>query len=115
MGDVVITKCFPSRKAKPTPLIPETKDTTIKTFKVYPNPVSSGSNVTLEWKEKEEGYYIAQLVNQSGQVIFTKEIWIDAEARVLNLDLPTVIAGSYFIRVTNKKSGKNSAEKIIIQ
>jgi hypothetical protein len=104
-----------NKKAKPIPIVTKNKDTVANTFKIYPNPVLSGSNVTLEWKEKEEGYYIAQLVNQSGQVIFTKEIWIDAEARVLNLDLPTVTAGSYFIRVTNKKSGKNSAEKIIIQ
>jgi hypothetical protein len=117
-GEVVIVGMISSKKGKkkkPIPIIPEIKDTTTKTFKVYPNPVSSGSNVTLEWKETEEGYYIAQLINQSGQAVFTKEIWIDAEARVLSLDLPTAIAGNYFIRVVNKKSGKNSTEKIIIQ
>ncbi len=119
-GEVVVIAGYVSRKkvkskAKPIPIIPEIKDTATKTFKVYPNPASSGSNVNLEWKEKEEGYYTVQLLNQSGQVVFTKEIWIDAEARVLNLDLPSVTVGGYFIRVTNKKSGKNSTEKIIIQ
>lgn len=120
LAGMVATKKSKSRinskvKSNPIPLISEIKDTIIKAFKIYPNPVTAGSNVTLEWKETEEGYYIAQILNQSGQVVFTKEIWIDAEARVLSLDLPAVSAGNYFIRVANKKSGKNSTEKIIIQ
>ena len=56
-----------------------------------------------------------QLLNQSGQAAHRQEIWIDAEARVLSIDVPFVSAGSYFLVLTNKKTGKKFSEKIIIQ
>jgi TonB-dependent SusC/RagA subfamily outer membrane receptor len=84
-------------------------------FKIFPNPVSSGTNLNIEWNQTEEGYYSLQLLNQSGQSVHQKEIWIDAEARVLQIDIPFVAAGSYFLALTNKKSGKRLTEKIIVQ
>lgn len=82
---------------------------------VYPNPVHAGSAINLSFKKLDEGYYQLLLVNQSGQAVYQQEIWIDAEARLLNIDIPPVAAGSYFLSLTNKKSGKRFTEKIIIQ
>lgn len=82
---------------------------------VYPNPVISGTNLTVQWNKSEEGYYALQLLNLSGQVIQKREVWIDAEARLLDVDVPRVAAGSYFLVFTNKKSGKKYTEKIIVQ
>jgi hypothetical protein len=48
-------------------------------------------------------------------MIQQKEIWIDAETRLLNVDVPSVAAGSYFMVLTNKKNGKKFTEKIIVQ
>ena len=87
----------------------------LKKFKVFPNPVQAGTSLQIEWKEKETGSFILQLLNPSGQLTFTKEMWINDEARVLNLQLPSVAAGNYFLRMTNKKSGKSYTEKLIIQ
>ena len=84
-------------------------------FKIFPNPVPSGSNITIEWKQTEEGYYSLQLINITGQAVHQKEIWIDGEARLLNFDLPAVAAGSYFLCITNKKTSKMLTEKIIVQ
>lgn len=105
------------RKGKKTiPLITQLfKDTAFKFFKVYPNPVPAGSNISIEWKQTEEGYYTLQLFNQAGQPVHQQEIWIDAEARLLNIDIPVIAAGSYFLVMMNKKSGKKFTEKIIIQ
>ena len=82
---------------------------------IYPNPVSSGSSVNLSFKQLDEGYYQLQVINQSGQIMEQKEIWIDAEARVLNIDIPVIAAGSYFLVLINKKTGKKFTEKIIVQ
>ncbi|HEV7782273.1 MAG TPA: carboxypeptidase-like regulatory domain-containing protein [Chitinophagaceae bacterium] len=82
---------------------------------VYPNPAVSGSSVNISLKNPEEGYHQLQFVNQSGQMVRQQEVWIDAEARLLNTEIPIVAAGSYFMILTNKKTGKRYAERIIIQ
>ncbi|HNU14942.1 MAG TPA: T9SS type A sorting domain-containing protein, partial [Chitinophagaceae bacterium] len=106
----------PRKEKKPIPLITQLfKDTASKFFKVYPNPVPAGSNISIEWKQTEEGYYTLQLFNQAGQPVHQQEIWIDAEARLLNIDIPVIAAGSYFLVMMNKKSGKKYSEKIIVQ
>jgi CarboxypepD_reg-like domain/Secretion system C-terminal sorting domain len=84
-------------------------------FKVFPNPIESGNSINIEIQKLEEGYYSLQLLDQSGQSVHQQEIWIDAEARLLSIDVPSVAAGSYFLSLINKKSGKRSVEKIIIQ
>jgi Secretion system C-terminal sorting domain len=96
-------------------LVGSFKDTVVKSLKVFPNPVLSGSNLTIESKQIEEGYYQLQLLNQSGQSVHQQEIWFDAEIKLLNVDVPAVAAGSYFLVLTNKKSGKKFTEKIVIQ
>ncbi len=86
----------------------------VRSFHIFPNPIPAGSNITIEWKQTEEGYYHLQLIDASGQAVHQKEIWIDREARLLNFDLPTLAAGSYFLVLTNKKTGKKYAEKVIV-
>jgi hypothetical protein len=86
-----------------------------ESFKVYPNPVNTGTSIHIEWKQKATGDFMLQLLNVSGQLIFTKQIWIDDKARLLEFQLPSVVAGDYFLRMINKKSGKGYTEKIIIE
>lgn len=84
-------------------------------IRLFPNPVSAGSNLTIGWKQAEEGYYSIQIINMPGQIVHQKEIWIDADARLLNMDMPAVSAGSYFLVLFNKKTGKKYSEKVIVQ
>lgn len=84
-------------------------------FKIFPNPISSGSNLNIEVKQAEEGYYSLQLLNQSGQSIYQQEIWIDAEAKLLSIDMPVLPGGNYFLVLVNKNSGKRFTEKLILQ
>jgi hypothetical protein len=114
MGAVIITKCYSQKISKPVPVIPDLPPLT-KAFFVYPNPALAGDNLTIEWKEKEEGYYTVQFLNLTGQPVHKQEIWIDAEARSLTIDMPVTAPGSYFLVLANKKTGKKFTEKIIIQ
>jgi hypothetical protein len=103
---------------KKTTLITEVKNRIFPSkdaLKLYPNPIKSRSSLKIEWKQAEAGYYVLQILNSSGQLAFTKEMWIDKEARLLELELPSIPAGTYFLRMTSNKSGKNFTEKLIIE
>jgi CarboxypepD_reg-like domain/Secretion system C-terminal sorting domain len=84
-------------------------------IKVYPNPVVSGTNINIGCQKLKEGYYTIQLTNQSGQQMLNRQTWIDGEIQVLNIDIPTVAAGVYFLKLTNKEANKRFTQKIIVQ
>lgn len=114
---VVIAGMVAPKKSKPAvPLLRRIfKATEFKYFKVFPNPISSGASLHVECKKMDEGYYSLQLLDPSGKMVYTKELWIDEEARLLNIEIPSLAAGSYFLSLINKESGKKFTEKIIIK
>ncbi len=82
---------------------------------IYPNPVQSGTAFKMDMKKMEAGNYQLQLLNQSGQMVQQKMIVIDTETSLLNVDVPVVSAGSYFLVLMNNETGKKFTKKIIIQ
>lgn len=103
-------------KEEQNPLIPlKSSNQSAVGFKIFPNPVSSGTNLNIEVKQAEEGYYSLQLLNQSGQSVHNQKIWIDAEAKLLSIDMPVLPCGNYFLVLVNKNSGKRFTEKLILQ
>ncbi len=104
-----------NKKIEPVKEKNKQKDKAPVVFNVYPNPASIGNGINLAFEKVVEGSYQVQLHNQSGKLIQQNKIWIDAEAKVVNIDLPTVSAGTYFLTLTNKETGKKHAEKIIVQ
>lgn len=114
LGQVSTTR-YPRKKRQAISLISSLlADTVSHTFKVFPNPVPSGSTVTIETKKATEGYYSVQLLNQSGQFAHQQQLWIEKKAKQVKIDLPVVPAGSYFLVLVNTKTGKKFTEKIII-
>jgi hypothetical protein len=83
--------------------------------KIYPNPVQAGASVHIAIDKQEEGTYVFELLSMNGQNLLRKELWIDAEARVLNMEIPAVTAGTYLLRIMNKQNEKTWTEKIIVQ
>ncbi|MBI5372113.1 MAG: carboxypeptidase regulatory-like domain-containing protein [Sphingobacteriales bacterium] len=82
---------------------------------VYPNPVQTGQSLTISFEKMEEGYYAVQFKSLSGQTIKQEEIWIDAEARLMNLRVPAVAAGTYILYLVSKKTGQQSSATLILQ
>lgn len=82
---------------------------------IFPNPVKTGNTINIKFKKPQAGNYFLQLLNQSGQLIQTKEIRIEKGIASYSLELPSVPAGSYFVVLTNKETGKKSTEKMIVQ
>jgi len=84
-------------------------------FYVFPNPVKSGGFVGLGVQMLEAGSYNCQFLDMSGKLVQQKEISIDPESRLMNIETPKVPAGNYLFVLVNKKSGKQYSEKIIVQ
>ena len=113
LGIVVVTNI--RRKPKTIPLLERIADTVFTKFKVYPNPVRSGSSVVVEWKKGEPGDYTANLVTIAGQLVHTKAVAIETKSQLVKLDLPVVVAGVYVLSFKNGKTGKVYSQQLIIQ
>ena len=116
VGAVVVVGYTFRKKKEPVKLFQRIfKDGTYKFFKVYPNPVSAGSLVKLELNKSEAGEYQVDLIDQNGQLIHSTTIVFETENKFNSFNIPMIITGVYFLRMTNKKSGKKYTEKIIIE
>ncbi len=121
LGDIVLGQTvyvgLIVRKKKPAPPLLQRifKDTAFNFFKVYPNPVVSGSPVKIELRKQEHGEYNVELVNQGGQIVYTSILSFKSKRDAASFNIPIVTPGSYILQLTNRKTGKKHAEKIIIQ
>ena len=86
-----------------------------KGIRVFPNPVPSGSALTIERGEMPEGYYRVQLISSAGQAMQERDIWIDREARILGWNLPVVAAGTYFFVLQHRDTGKKWSTQLQLQ
>ena len=116
LGQVVTVGFTVRRKKPPIPLMQRIfKDTTFKYFKVYPNPVVGGALVNIELNKAAPGEYNIDLINVTGQVVYSVVQSFESKKEINSFKVPYTIAGSYLIQLTNKKSRKKHGEKIIIQ
>lgn len=83
--------------------------------KVYPNPVKLNSLLTVDIGKHKAGTHSFQFFSVAGQLISTKEIWMDENMRSIQLQIPAVSSGTYFLKIINKESGKFTSEKIIVE
>jgi hypothetical protein len=81
----------------------------------YPNPVVAGMLLTTSFSKLNEGFYQLQLVNYAGQSVRQQEIWIGTESGLFTTSIPYVAAGSYFLILTHKKTGKRLFDQLVIQ
>jgi hypothetical protein len=82
---------------------------------VYPNPSKSGNTVNIKWLKKETGEYSFDLYTLHGQLMSSETNQIETKNQIIPFRLVSVTPGTYFLRMTNKKSGKQHTEKIIVQ
>jgi hypothetical protein len=90
-------------------------DFALATTTVYPNPLPSGESVNIKCDNVKEDDYVFQLMTTGGQQVFQKEIWIDKDAAVLNIQLPKTAPGIYFIVMTGRQHMKRFTDKIVIE
>ena len=98
-----------------TPLIKHKKNyTAFSKFSIYPNLVMSNSAFTIETNKLEEGLYQFILINSAGAQVQSQELVMDKKVKRFHIEVDDLAAGSYFIQLINKKSGKSYTETIVI-
>lgn len=84
-------------------------------IKVYPNPVAAGTSINISCEKLEEGYYAFRLINQSGQQVQNKQVWVDADATIMNMEVPSVSPGVYILTLINNETKKRFSTKVSIR
>ena len=85
-----------------------------ESINIFPNPAKAGTEIKIEWKNAAIGDHNIDLYNLQGQLIRSVPTETGTKTAI-NFRLPLIATGAYVLRLTNKKSGKQYAEKIIIQ
>jgi hypothetical protein len=84
-------------------------------IKVFPNPAKAGNQIKIEWRKAPAGEYKIDLFSLQGQLIKSSLVRIENEINSFTFQIPAITPGNYLLRMTNKKSGKEHTEKVIIQ
>jgi hypothetical protein len=118
-GLIVHRKFTPAIKifSKPITSVKKIIDTAFSypKFSVYPNPVPRGAVVKLVLKRLDQGSYQASIIAVSGTIIQSSEVVINNKDQATEININELAAGNYFIRLTNRRTGKYYTEKIIVQ
>ena len=90
-------------------------DSAFPKFKIYPNPIRSNSTLNVAWKRNQYGDHLLQIFNQSGQLVLSKQINIGEGSRLFTMNMPPIISGNYFLKLTSKTTGKSYTEKLVVE
>lgn len=101
LTDVVCNGIIPLNKVQP--------------FKIYPQFSSPNTELIIECNRPvEEGYYNFSIWNEKGRTIQKQELWIDKDAKSMNLEVPGMINGHYYLQILNAGNGYTFRDKITI-
>jgi nitrate reductase NapAB chaperone NapD len=83
-------------------------------FKIFPNPVRSGSSIKLEIQKA--GDYSIQLLDNNAKLILVKKIETENNKTFTEIMLPyDVTPGMYYVVLIDEKKKKQYTDKLIVQ
>lgn len=97
------------------PVIPANDEIKSPFFTIFPNPVNGGDKISIECKKIETGNYSLQWIDQAGQLIKEQDVSPESKSGIIQTFVPSVTPGTYFMILTNKKTGKRYSQKVIVQ
>lgn len=86
---------------------------TNRTLIVYPNPTDN--KLTVEFDTNNETTYSINLIDIKGKVVLSKTINTIVGVNKIELDIKSIVAGSYSVTITNSQNSDLSTVKIIIK
>jgi TonB-dependent Receptor Plug Domain len=110
----ITAMCYSLKTAQSYELI-STNELSSDQFRVFPIPAKTGNEIKIEWRKAPKGEYAIDLYNLQGQLIISSFTRIGNETNIFAFQIPIITPGNYLLQMTNKKSGKKHAEKIIIR
>ena len=83
-----------------------------RSYKVYPNPATTGSIINIQLPAKALGEIKLKLYDLSGRMVLQKEIISDSE--IQKVQLPQMTAGNYHLILSDKRSQKLFVGKLMV-
>ena len=119
LGEVVVVGYSIAKKAtrKETKKIKKQQHTALTSSSIltYPNPIISGSKLNVQCTSLEQGSYAAEIYNLSGQLVQASKVVYTTEERQITLPIGPSLSGTYLLRVTSEKTGKQLSQQIVVQ
>jgi hypothetical protein len=114
IGGIMVTSTK-NKHSESIPLLKKLFDTAFQHFTVCPNPVKADTLLTINMNKMNLGTYDISIINSNGQLIQNTEEITDVKIQTIKVQLNNMTSGSYFVRLTNKQSGKAYTEKIMVE
>ena len=87
---------------------------TTQSIAIYPNPVS-GSNFSLQFNKSVTGSYMIDVINITGQKIYSKNIQLTNVSQA-PVDMNTTPSpGLYYLRAVDQRTGVTYTNKLVIE
>ena len=112
MGSIAISGIRVSKEQPSVPVLKQEKSPAVSSLFIFPNPVASGSLITLHTKLFEQGSYTVTVINAGGSVMQNSKIDLSKEQSAIRLN--TLAAGVYFVVLAETETGKRFTETLIV-
>ena len=83
-----------------------------RSYKLYPNPATTGSIINIQLPEKALGEIKLKLYDLSGRMVLQKEI--SGDSKIQKIELPQMTAGNYHLILSDKRSQKLFVGKLMV-
>ena len=115
VGEVVVTTNSIFKKKNKSNKRESYTRPVIAALSVYPNPLKSSAPLHLQWQNLEEGNYRIEVYGVSGALLKSQKLVVDKGLKQTSLTINELIAGNYFIRLINEKTGRQLSQQFMVQ
>jgi hypothetical protein len=81
---------------------------------LYPNPLLSSTPLHFKWQNFEAGNYRIEIYNTAGALMKSQKLVLDKGVQETSVIINELLAGNYFARMTNERTGNQLSEQFII-
>ncbi len=81
---------------------------------IYPNPVSTFSNLTLKWQTPVTEDQVVEVYTIAGELVRKEKINIDKATSSIQIQLTLKNTGNYIVRTTGSKTHKSLTTQILV-
>lgn len=85
----------------------------VNQLRAYPNPLSTGQNITLQFTASQSGFVTVQLLSGGANIVYQQKIMVIKGLNTSTLQTAGLRPGIYVIRVTDA-AGKSVMQQLVI-
>jgi hypothetical protein len=87
-----------------------------RVLRLFSGADTLSTTLQVEWHAQAEGYYFLEVIDLAKEAsVFSREIWMDAQAGLVELEIPGLPPGNYLLKASNKQSGQSHFEKMVVR